>query len=65
MSTERRSTIVLGFAVLLGVVVWISALPGWVSTSTAIWATAAIALAAFVAVKFKRHAELPGSVKLR
>jgi hypothetical protein len=64
MSTERRSTIVLTVAVVLAAAVWISALPGWVSISTATWTSLAIALAAFVAVKFKRHAELPGSMKL-
>jgi len=64
MSTERRFTVVLAVAVLLAAAVWVAALPGWVTFSTALWATLAIGLATVVVLKFKRHAELPDSVRL-
>ena len=64
MSAERRFTFILTVSLILAAVAWISVLPGLVTASTAMWATFAIALVAFVALKFRRHAELPGSVKL-
>ena len=64
MSTERRFTFVLTVSLILAAIAWIAVLPGLMTASTAMWATFAIALVAFVAVKFRKHAELPGSVKL-
>jgi hypothetical protein len=64
MSTERRFNLVLIVSLILAAIAWIAVLPGLMTASTAMWVTFAIAVAALVAVKFRRHAELPGSVKL-
>ena len=64
MSTERRSSLVLIVSLVLAAILWICTLPSLISVSNATWSTLAIAVVALVAVKFRRHAELPGSVKL-
>ena len=64
MSTERRSSLVLIVSLVLAAILWICTLPNLISVSNAIWSTLAIAVIALVALKFRRHAELPGSVKL-
>ena len=64
MAASRRVTVVAGVAGLLAIGTWVAVLPDVLSTSTAVWITLAIALGAFVAAKFNRHADLPDSVKL-
>jgi hypothetical protein len=64
MSTDRRFSLVLTVSVVLAALAWICTLPSLISVSTAFWSTLAIAVVALVAMKFRKHAELPGSVKL-
>jgi len=64
MSMDRRLTYVVAASLALIAVIWIATLASFVSLSTAVWLTAAVGLGALVAVKFRKHAELPGSVKL-
>jgi len=64
MSAQRRLTIVAAASLGLGVLVWVLVLPGAISVSTALWLSFAIALGAFVGVKFRKHADLPDIVKL-
>jgi hypothetical protein len=64
MSTDRRSTLIATIALIAAAAVWAATLPHLVSVSTATWATLAIAVFATVALKFRKHAELPDSVRL-
>jgi uncharacterized membrane protein YoaK (UPF0700 family) len=64
MAMERRLTYVFAVSLAIVVGVWIGALASLVSVSTAVWLSAAVGLGALVAAKVRRHAELPGSVKL-
>lgn len=64
MSEPRRLTLVVSVAVILAVVVWAVVLPGLISVSTAVWISLAIALGAFVAVRYQKHIETPDSMHL-
>ena len=64
MVASRRSTVVASIALACTVAAWAVALSGLISVSDAIWITLAVALGAFVGVKFNRHVEAPEQVKL-
>lgn len=64
MSEQRRLTMVMTASLALAVVIWASVLPGMISLSTAIWLTLAVGAGALVVARFRKHAELPESVKL-
>ena len=64
MSATRRITLVMTVALALIVGILAAALFGVISSSSAIWFSAGVAVVALVAARFHRHAALPDSVKL-